>query len=1152
MKKVINKRNLGLIAMGLPLLTPYTYAQEEEDEAFELSPFEVNAEDDSRYRATSTLAGTRLRTDLRDIGSAISVVTEEFLEDTGATNNESLLLYTLGTEVGGSAGNFAGGGDGGRVDTDDQRRNPSAANRVRGLAAADSTRNFYATDIPWDSFNVNRVDIQRGPNSVLFGLGSPAGVINAGLKTAMFSDQGEVGLNFGNDDSWRATLDYNKVIIEDELSVRLSVLESEKGFQQEEAFEDDSRIFLSAQWAPSFLNTDSSKGKLTANYEDGEIMANRPRVLPPIDRITPWFNSANGDLYQGTFTAPELQTFSQSGATGSEFIGIEVLGRIFNGPVAFYDGSGTPSAYRMAAVDGINYLGIDDASDAAAKAGLPFSSIGGVKSKTLSDASIFDFYNHMLDGDNKREWQEWDSYNITYEHTWLNDSLGIEVGFDSQSYQEGQVNVLDNWGQSISVDIVSVFPDGSENPNVGRAIVGGETQNNRNDSTDRDTFRATGFYEFDFRDLDNDSLGFLGSHLFTALYSDQEVSRLDTEWVRNTSLGIDSGSIDGASRYLSNIVYVSDDLSGLSSASGANIQPISYRLIPHDTEQTIVTSAGVVSPFSVLSYDNGDIASLYKQADKSKDEIESTALIWQGKMFDDLFVPMFALRKDSVDAANAGNAPDGPETGSVNPFGEDWNLPGSAADADASTVGATYNSVSETTRTYGAVIHAPQSITDALGGTQLSLSYANSENFSPDASRRGIDGAAVPNQTGETEEFGLTISALKGKLQFKVNRYETTVKNATLSGSSIANSYMIGFGEGVARWAALQTRKGNYGFSTNYALDANGNQINPDIEVLRYEPIVADSDAGATAQEVEDAYNRQEAILAHFVELDSNGEWALIDENRPSAAIESFWGQNYDAITGDDTWGGPDQANAWAGEPTNFAVTSDFISKGTEFELFYQPTENWNIMLNAAKIDAQRFNIAESYATYVNERWDLYKNTEYGDIKLFNGFNADPESLEFKYGAEFHANYLANVLINRSNVPELREWRANFITNYSFTEGKFKGLNVGGAIRWQDEVTTGFAGTLATEAIEEFSIDVGDEIYDVSNPYTGPSETNYDLWASYSAKISDNIDWKIQLNISNVFADDELIPVTVDYDGTVATSRIAPQRTWTISNTFSF
>ena len=83
---------------------------DEEEDVYLLSPFVVETTENVGYLATSTLAGSRLKTELKDIGSAISVVTQEFLEDTGATSAENLLVYTVSTEIGGSQGNFAGAG----------------------------------------------------------------------------------------------------------------------------------------------------------------------------------------------------------------------------------------------------------------------------------------------------------------------------------------------------------------------------------------------------------------------------------------------------------------------------------------------------------------------------------------------------------------------------------------------------------------------------------------------------------------------------------------------------------------------------------------------------------------------------------------------------------------------------------------------------------------------------------------------------------------------------------------------------------------------------------------------------------------------------------------------------------------------------------
>lgn len=60
-----------------------------EKEVLVLSRFVVTPEEDDGYRATSTLAGTRLKTDLKDIASAISVVTAEFMRDTASKNTFS-------------------------------------------------------------------------------------------------------------------------------------------------------------------------------------------------------------------------------------------------------------------------------------------------------------------------------------------------------------------------------------------------------------------------------------------------------------------------------------------------------------------------------------------------------------------------------------------------------------------------------------------------------------------------------------------------------------------------------------------------------------------------------------------------------------------------------------------------------------------------------------------------------------------------------------------------------------------------------------------------------------------------------------------------------------------------------------------------------
>jgi hypothetical protein len=141
--------------------------------------------------------------------------------------------------------------------------------------------------------------------------------------------------------------------------------------------------------------------------------------------------------------------------------------------------------------------------------------------------------------------------------------------------------------------------------------------------------------------------------------------------------------------------------------------------------------------------------------------------------------------------------------------------------------------------------------------------------------------------------------------------------------------------------------------------------------------------------------------------------------------------------------------------------------------------------------------------------------------------------------------YTSRKLQEGTNVPELREWRANVISNYDFTEGRLRGFSVGTGIRWQDTIVIGYKPLPGAVA--------GDVSFDIANPYRGPEETNVDLWIGYGKKaVFRGVDWRVQLNVRNVFGGDDLIPITTQPDGTPAGYRIAPVRTFTLSNTFKF
>ena len=106
-------------------------------------------------------------------------------------------------------------------------------------------------------------------------------------------------------------------------------------------------------------------------------------------------------------------------------------------------------------------------------------------------------------------------------------------------------------------------------------------------------------------------------------------------------------------------------------------------------------------------------------------------------------------------------------------------------------------------------------------------------------------------------------------------------------------------------------------------------------------------------------------------------------------------------------------------------------------------------------------------------------------------------------------------------------------------QGFLKGAGVGAAYRWQDKNILGYN-------LKD------DGTYDLENPIDGEEEDAVDFWISYEHKLTSKINWKIQLNVRNVFAGDELIAISRQPDGQIAQARIAPNREWLLTNTFSF
>ncbi|HKB92462.1 MAG TPA: TonB-dependent receptor plug domain-containing protein, partial [Opitutaceae bacterium] len=1043
------------IAQSGPPNAPAPEAETDDNrKAVVLNPFVVSATEDSGYAATSTLAGTRIRTELKDVGSAVSVVTSKFLQDTGATSSQTLLQYTAGTEVGGAYGNFVGAGNGTTVNTDNARRSPQTNTRVRGLAAADNTRNFFLTDIPWDSYNTGRVDLQRGPNSILFGLGSPAGIINSSLNDASFKDENTLEFRYGSYGSNRVSLDLNKVLLKDELAIRVSGLNDKTYYQQDPAYNRDRRGYFAFRYDPKLLNNEIMRTSIKFNYENGGVRADRPRTTPPIDAITPWFTALNKQTYSAQTigsvdpvliasdkTAGALQT-SYTDANGNNvtnpnynpWLGNGFGGRLYGGPgIVFADPtSGANSGYLVGqlsyypAIPGVSapyyvYGAIQAYSKYAVQAKLPNYQLGVYKNKTISDSKIFDFYNKLMDGPNQLETQGWEAFNGTVSQTYFNNRLGFELAYDHQRYKETGQNYLDGNTTYLTVDIMSTLPDGRPNPNVGRPVVVNDSQNNNETDTKRDSFRATAFGEFNFSDyLDKSNwlTSFLGRHVFTGLYSTQKTDQFSGSYVRYTTDDIygqliGTSSFKDSNRVISTINYLGANLSGASLGQKlgiSNIQvvqnPGAIGAIPNfnatlkpgiaNTPANLANPANFIGwsnvNTNILSADLGNLNSLWSNANKTKDKVDSQALVWQGFFFDGTIVPTVGWRKDTAKSYNAGDVPLRTDSSAV-VTDPTWNLPSGASDSRIGKHNVTFNELTGHSTSWSVVVHTPKSIKAKLPlETDFSVFYNRSDNFQPAANRADVLGNPIPAPTGKTKDYGFMISTLHDRLTLKVNWYETSVTNATLSGGLPNNTYMVGFGEGWGLQFAKWAQSGKFAFSTNFNQDANGKPIDPSVGVLAYQP--------GPGQSIKDAYAAEQAAINAFL------------ASPPPQQFYDTWkinNQTWDANSGN--WININQ-------PGNLVVNGDTLSKGIEFEVTANPLKGWDITMNASKTHATQLNIAQSFATWVESRYKFYQGPA-GDVRFWGGYYGG-ETLRSKFTNEFWSSYTLFRLNEGANVPELR------------------------------------------------------------------------------------------------------------------------------------
>lgn len=170
------------------------------EQAQPAAPVEVTERGDGPVQgfvATRSVTGTKTDTPITEIPQAISVVTQDQITEQGAQTVSQALRYTPGvfTEI---------NGEGAKYDE----------TRIRGFlpiiyldGMPVALNRFFATP-RIETYGLERIEVLKGPSSVLYGQNSPGGLINLISKRPTSTPFGEIELSAGSHNWWQGAFDF--------------------------------------------------------------------------------------------------------------------------------------------------------------------------------------------------------------------------------------------------------------------------------------------------------------------------------------------------------------------------------------------------------------------------------------------------------------------------------------------------------------------------------------------------------------------------------------------------------------------------------------------------------------------------------------------------------------------------------------------------------------------------------------------------------------------------------------------------------------------------------------------------------------------------------------------------------------------------------
>tara|TARA_Y100001968_G_scaffold315939_1_gene343137 strand:+ start:2287 stop:4362 length:2076 start_codon:yes stop_codon:yes gene_type:complete len=232
------------------------------------------------YRATRSASATRTDTAIHETPQSISVVPAQVVEDIGATRLEDALDYAGGVERG---NNFGGQG--------------LTEFLVRGFSTQEFYRNGFAVNRGYpnmpDANTLERIEVLRGPASMLYGRGDPGGTFNIVSKQPQAERRTVLGSQVNTDGLRRGTLDTTGALDESAaFTYRLNLVAEGSDSFRDHVESERYNIAPVLRWQ---LNDD------TALILEGDYLHNRH----PLDRGLTRYPNQAGDLSRDRFLGEE-------------------------------------------------------------------------------------------------------------------------------------------------------------------------------------------------------------------------------------------------------------------------------------------------------------------------------------------------------------------------------------------------------------------------------------------------------------------------------------------------------------------------------------------------------------------------------------------------------------------------------------------------------------------------------------------------------------------------------------------------------------------------------------------------------------------------------------------------------------------------------